>query len=153
MVTRRPLVYIPVGLPGCGKTTWARKLIEDGLASGAAPGALVRVSRDDYRRMLTVGYRDPVREFEDVLTRVRDTTIMTWLHSGADVIVDECNLNPVYFRELVKSVEFVGADWHTVEFTGVPLETCIARDAQRTGAAHVGEQVIRDLHARYLADH
>lgn len=145
------MVYIPVGLPGCGKTTWAREKIASRVRRGDSRTELVRLSRDDLRAMLTVGYTAPQRQFEDMLTVVFDAALLALLERRADVIVDATNLNSRYRYDLTSLVERCDARWELVDFTAVPLQTCIARDAQRTGIAHVGEQVIRDMHARYLA--
>lgn len=152
VVSRPPLVHILIGLPGSGKTHWAREQIRAHLdAAGGAPEALVRLSRDDLRAMMTVGYGKPIRGFEDVLTAAFDAALTVLLMQGSDVILDETNLNPRFLRSRLDLIKSCGAQWRTVLFTHVPLETCIARDAQRTGSARVGEQVIRDMHARYLA--
>jgi tRNA uridine 5-carbamoylmethylation protein Kti12 len=148
---RRPLVRITVGLPGCGKTSWARAEIQRHLDAGEDPKRLVRLSRDDMRAMMTVGYGPTVPTFENIITDMIDAALILLLIRRVDVILDATNLNPGYLRAQQATIERGGGRWELVDFTDVPLETCIERDAQRTGSARVGEDVIRSMAKRYLS--
>jgi predicted kinase len=127
------------GLPGSGKTTWARQ----------QPGA-VRVNRDDLRRMLHGG---PIGLgwAEKQVTVAQRAQIDALLREGVNVICDDTNLRGRVVRELAEVAYGAGAAVVIRDFTDVPLDTCIARDALRTGDSHVGEDAIRGMHQRYLA--
>jgi len=73
------------------------------------------------------------------------------LRAGVNVICDDTNLRARYARELADLGRQCGAEVVFRDFTDVPLEECIARDAQREGNARVGEEGIRGMYQRYLA--
>lgn len=125
------------GLPGSGKSTWAR----------TQPGW--RVNRDDLRDMLTANWRHGDQAHEDRLTRVQRAAIRELLAEGVDVIVDDTNLRPDVVRRLRQIAQCFYAEFVVEDFTHVPLETCLARDAARPNP--VGADVIRGMHTRYLA--
>lgn len=137
-------LLITRGLPGCGKTTYARRWVSEGRAHRA------RVNRDDLRAMLDDG------EFVEGLTEprviaARDAAIGSLLSQGVDVICDDTNLPQRTARDLARLAARAGADLTVVDLTDVPLETCLARNAARTDKPPVPEEAIRDMHARYVA--
>ena len=127
------------GLPGSGKTTWARQQI----------GA-VRVNRDDLRRMLHGRYLGYAR-VEAQVTVAHRALVAALLEAGNSVICDDTNLSSTVVRELRSLAETAGADVVVKDFTDVPIEICLARDAARPDDARVGEDAIRAMHRRYLA--
>lgn len=131
------------GLPGSGKTTRARAWVAED------PAHRIRVNRDDLRQMADNG--DFIaRVTEPRILAARDALIVALLRRGLDVICDDTNLPQRTARDLAALARRARADFTVADHTGVPLETCIARDAARTDKAPVGEDVIRDMHARYL---
>lgn len=145
-----PVLHITRGLPGCGKTVLARQMVD-----GVDPrGSLVRVNRDDLRRMmLPSDYRAPERDLEYTVTRAQHAMIGTLLHSGRDVICDDTNLSARHVRALLEVAVQAGANWSILDMTHVPLEVCIHRDSLREGAEHVGEVVIHRMHSQFIAQH
>jgi predicted kinase len=135
----RPVAKLTItrGLPGSGKTTWAR----------AQPG--VRVNRDDLRRMLHGG---PIGLgwAEVQVTLAQRALVEALLRGGVDVICDDTNLPTAAVRDLASLAVAGGAEVVVRDFTDVPLEECIARDAGRSGDEHVGEAAIRRMWRRYL---
>jgi predicted kinase len=127
------------GLPGSGKTTWAREQI----------GA-VRVNRDDLRRMLHGRYLGYSRAEAHVSVAHR-ALVAALLEAGVSVICDDTNLSATVVRELRALAAKSGADVVVKDFTDVPIEVCLARDAARPDDIRVGEEAIRDMHRRYLA--
>lgn len=129
-------LYITIGLPASGKSTWAKKLVHDN------PGMYKRVNKDDLRAMLDVSHFTNGNE-----QFVMDTQlfiISEALKQGKSVIVDDTNLSLKHqerFENLLArlgrpvSIELVLFD--------VSMDECIKRDAQRSGRAKVGEKVIR----------
>ena len=130
------------GLPASGKTTWARR------QRGA-----VRVNRDDLRRMLHGGWSG--RGWAEVqVTIAQRAQIEALLKAGVNVISDDTNLAGRVVKELSDLAGECGATVVIKDFTDVPLETCLARDAERDGDDKVGEDAIRAMYRRYLArDH
>jgi predicted kinase len=134
----RPILYFTYGLPASGKTNWAT---EKAWLTGA-----IRLNKDDIRNMFS---RNWTKGGESVVLAGRDSMIESALTQGKNVIVDDTNLAPKHedaFRALAKK-----CDAHLVkaDFTGVPMEECIDRDAARTDKMPVGAKVIEDMARRF----
>lgn len=132
-------VLILKGLPASGKSTYARKLIDDN------PGQYKRINKDDLRGMLDNGKWS--KDNEKFILKIRDQLIISALEDGKNVIVDDTNLHHKHedqIRQLVKGkakVEVMG-------FCEVDVEECIRRDLLRP--VSVGEKVIRDMYRQFL---
>jgi predicted kinase len=134
-------LHITRGLPGSGKTYWAGQWTADDTENR------VRVNRDDLRSMLDDG-RWIKGVTEGRLLAARDAAVLALLRRGVDVVCDDTNLPSYAVRSLAKLAQQAGAELEVHDFTDTPLETCIARDARRDRT--VGEDVIRDLHNRFV---
>ena len=134
-----PTLTITRGLPGSGKTTWAKQ-----------QGGHVRVNRDDLRRMLHGG---PLLTgwAEKQVTVAQRAQVEALLRAGVNVICDDTNLRARVFRELAELGRLCGAEVVVHDFTDVPVEECVARDASRPDGERVGEDAIRGMWQRYLA--
>ncbi|SDY67217.1 Predicted kinase [Micromonospora pattaloongensis] len=128
------------GLPASGKTTFARKL----------QPSVVRVNRDDLRRMLH-GTRLFTQWAEGQVTAAQRAQVEALLRAKADVCVDDTNLRSRTVREWAELAARFGATVEVHDFTDIPLEECIRRDAERSEEDRVGEDAIRRMHQRYLA--
>lgn len=140
----RASLTITRGVPGSGKTTWAKGWV------GADPENRARVNRDDLRLNL-YGRPAPLDyKLEQAITVAQHAAVRALLEAGKDVVVDDCHVRSKYVTEWGKIAADAGADFEVYDaFAKVPLETAIARDLLRpTGHGRVGEQVIRDMHAR-----
>jgi predicted kinase len=136
-------LIITRGLPGSGKSTWAR-------ARQARDPNLARVNRDDLRRMLFPDWPHGDPEAEEILTLVQEAAIEVLLeHTSLHVVADDTNLDPQHVQALDLLAHAMDAEFHVQDFTHVPLDVCIARDAARPNP--VGEQVIRAMHEKHLA--
>ena len=129
------------GLPASGKTTFARRL---------QPG-VVRVNRDDLRRMMH-GERLFTQWAEGQVTKVQRAQVEALLAARVSVCVDDTNLRSRTLRDWAELAQRYGAAFEVHDFTDVPLEECLRRDAARPEADRVGEAAIRRLHERYLAN-
>lgn len=132
-------VMIYKGLPGSGKSTAARKLLDE------HPGQYKRINKDDLRAMLDNGKFS--RGNEKFVLKVRDLLILQALEDGKHVIIDDTNIHPKHterIRDLVKGL----AEVEVIDFMHVDVETCIARDLARPNS--VGERVIRRMWKEYL---
>jgi predicted kinase len=127
------------GLPGSGKTTWARD-----------QRGHVRVNRDDLRRMLHGGLIG-LGWAEVQVTIAQRAQIDALLRAGINVICDDTNLRSRVVRDLAELALAGGAEVTIKDFVEVPVDECVARDAARPPAEQVGEEVIRGMWRRHLA--
>ena len=138
-------LVITRGLPASGKSTWARRWVQDSPRRA-------RVNRDDLRENL-FGLPRLDHEGETAVTVAQRSCVESLLRSGRDVVVDDTNLRSRYARGWADLAASVGAGFEVRDFTDVSLEVCLQRDADRLAAGRrgVGEPVIRQLHQRFLA--
>lgn len=141
------IFYACKGLPASGKTSWARDIVLDN-----EPGKAVRVNRDLLRTMLHFD-RFGGRSTEATTEWARDRVIeLAMWNQYVDIIIcDDTNLDPSVMSRLRALVERGGFEFRVQDFTDVPIEVCIARDANRVGKAKVGADVIRGMAERWLA--
>lgn len=107
------------------------------------------MNRDDLRTMLHGRWLGTFEQ-EQQVTAAQQAAITALLISGRDVICDDTNLHPAHLEALRSVGITAGAEVEMWDYTDVPLATCIERDAQRDGAARVGEDVIRGMWERHL---
>lgn len=145
-------LYLTVGLPGSGKSTYARKWV------AADPANRVRVNRDCLRDMLWPGCYERGPHHEAVVTAVQHTAVTALLAAGWQVICDDMNLDPDIMDAWQLLAHDTGAPLEVVDLTAVPVAECVARDRRRpergpggpVDGARVGEAVIRELAERWL---
>lgn len=138
----RPRLIMTKGLPGSGKSTWAREQVRAGRRGG-----ILRVNKDDLRAMLHDDrFGGPT---EKRTLDARDALVSTFLAQGKAVIVDDTNLNPIHEERLRELAKEFRATFEIKDFCDVPIEVCIKQDLQR--AKSVGEQVIRREHAKWFS--
>ena len=135
-------IIMTVGLPGSGKTTWAKNFMEEN------PGSYKRVNKDDLRSMLDLGKYS--KKNERFVLYMRDCAIAKALDGGWNVIVDDTNLSPKHQVKLEEIADQHGAKVMVQDFTDVSVKECIKRDLQRPNS--VGTKVIWDMYLRYMQD-
>lgn len=133
-------LILTVGLPGSGKSTWAREWVAED------PARRARVNRDDLRAMLRGQLVWGDRDLEAQVTAAQRAAVAALLADGVSVVVDDTNLNPARRKILVGIGQAAGADV-VIHQMDTPLEECIRRDALRPPHQRVGEAVIRRLAA------
>lgn len=132
-------VHIFKGLPASGKSTAAKKMLDEN------PGKYKRINKDDLRAMLDNSRHSSANE--KFVLKIRDLMLLQALEAGKHVIIDDTNINPKHLnriKELVKGI----AEIEIHDFMHVDVETCIQRDLKRTNS--VGERVIRRMWKEYL---
>ena len=138
-------LIITRGLPGSGKSTFARGWVAEDPANRA------EVNRDQLRKMLHDGTYIAGRDgTEPAVTAARDAAIETLLRRGVDVVCSDTNLPQKVARGLRNLADATGADFEVQDFTDVPWDVCVERDQAR-GTEAVGAEVIMGMHSRYLA--
>lgn len=137
------MLAICVGLPGSGKTTFAREIV-----SLMTPGTAVAISRDDLRLTLYGTKTGLDNNQENEITSLEHSMVEKALSRGLRVVVHDCNLRMSYRKALAEIAERLGVEWAQVDLTHVPLDTCLERNAKRDHP--VPEKVIRDMHKRHI---
>jgi predicted kinase len=142
---RNPQLVITRGLPGSGKTTYARIWV------AAAPHERARVNRDDLRRMLYDRLADTTTEaMEDAVSVAQQGAIEALLREGHEVIADDTNISQARVSAWEAFAKKQRVPLSVVETFGVPLKTCIERDAARPNP--VGELAILRMWDAYQAE-
>jgi predicted kinase len=139
-----PVLTITRGLPASGKTTWAKQR----LATDALRAA--RINRDDMRRVMHGGLVG-ANWAERQVGIAQRAAVEALLRAGVDVFCDDTNLRARVVREFATLAASCGAEFVVRDFTDVPLEVCLERDALRPADERVGEDVIRGMWQRFLA--
>jgi predicted kinase len=135
-----PTLYVLIGAPGAGKTTWAAE-------HAAALDARI-IASDDVRTALAAsGQGDPGnmdQVFGEVARRARAA-----LAGGHNVILDATHWRRAARAYALELARAAGARPVAVWFD-VPLATCLARNAARPAAgwgARTSAQAVREMHA------
>jgi len=81
----KPKIYVLIGLPGSGKSTWAKRKV------GKEKNTVI-VNKDSLRLMINGGKYVYDECFENMIKDFATTTMRIALGHGFDVIVDETNL-------------------------------------------------------------
>lgn len=133
-------LLITRGLPASGKTTVARQWVAE------SPGARIRVDRDDLRLML-FGRPSPLtHDEEQTVTVAQHAQVEALLRADRSVVVDDTHLRLRHARAWADLASTVGAAFVVIDLD-TPVDVCVQRDLHRD--RQVGEQVIRDLAARF----
>lgn len=133
-------LVITRGLPGSGKSTYAREWVSED------PKHRAEVNRDLLRAMMHGGYVDA----EVMVTNARDAAIRELLKRGVDVICSDTNLPQRTARDLAKIARAAGAEVEVRDFTLVSLEVCLERNQIRDDKEPVPESAILRMHERYI---
>ena len=130
-----PILYIMCGPSGCGKTTWVHTNMQD----------TMYVSRDTIRfRYLKEGEDYFAHEKEVFKTFIAE--IVSRLKIGCDVIADATHLTVFSRRKLTQAIDMYTTDYKIIYVVfNVSADTCVARNANRTGRANVPENIIRNM--------
>lgn len=130
-------LIITLGIPGSGKSTWAKQEAMNN------PKTIIRVCRDDIRNMLGTYW---VPDRENVVTMIENSCVDVGLHKGYTVIIDATNFSSLNkWKQLAKDLKI---DFEIKDFTTVPLNVCIERDQQREKP--VGKIVIEQMYNKHI---
>jgi len=132
-------VLLTKGLPGSGKTTWSKYKIKTN------SNKYKRINKDSLRKMMDNSHYS--KDSEKFVLQIRDQIILAALENGKHVIIDDTNLAPKHedhIKELIKGK----AEIEIIDFTAIPLETCIERDLERENS--VGEKVIKKMYNQFI---
>lgn len=131
------------GLPGSGKTTWAREFLN----KNGGSDRWVIICKDDLREMLYAGYKY-TKTSEKLIIDARNALITSAWCAGRNVIVADTGFNKIHEQALRQMCEVIGAEFEIKNFTYVPVEECVKRDLLRQKS--VGKDVIMNMYDQYL---
>lgn len=134
-------VWITVGAPGSGKSTWAKKLSE------GRPD-IVRVCPDDNRR--TIGGDSANQAVSYPAFCMAKSQMGNALDSGKNVVFDATNMYRKARKDFINIARGRGAEVLAVVFE-CSKETLLQRVAKRVseGGRNIGEDVIDNMLAKY----
>lgn len=140
-------VILMKGLPGSGKSTYAKKLVDNN------PEQYKRINRDDLRLMFDNGFNS--KSNETFIRGVRDLLILKILESGKSVIVDDTNLSEKNLTRITQLAQQHNKSHNEnvvveVKHIETSLEECIKRDALREKP--VGAKVIKQMNNQFFKD-
>lgn len=134
----RPSLILLVGIPGSGKTTYAKNYIKQN-------SNIVHLNSDAIRREL-YGDENIQGNPVDVFTLMQKRAIEA-LNNGRDVIYDATNITRKDRAGIIAACpKFAKIECHII---WAPIETCIERDAARDRT--VGKEVIDRMLKRFQA--
>ena len=125
------ILYMLRGLPGSGKTTHAKRMVQMGVK---------RVNRDELRDMVDSGVYNAGNE--RLIRLFATNLVLASLKQGYDTVIDNTNLKPNDELEWQTLAFRMGAKFVVIDMN-VSLEECIRRDAQRDNP--VGAEAIRSM--------
>lgn len=131
------------GLPGSGKTSWAK--------AGQMVSEYARFNRDDLRHMVFGAYVGLSPAEEDKITQIQQSGVRAALSIGEDVVVDDTNLNTKTVKAWQKIAAEYGADFVVKDFDVNP-DQCFMNVMKRRdeGGRFVPQEVILRMYNRYL---
>lgn len=141
-----PTLEILVGIPGSGKSTHARKWVEDDMEHRRV------VSRDAVRSMLFGGVARSSSHGmdENAVTSVVTHTVRRCLRDGNNVMVDACHTMLKDLRSWVSLAQQIpGVQVNFVPMM-TPLEMCVERNNQRPDDLRIPEEDLRRMANRLM---
>ena len=128
------VLYVLCGVPGSGKSTFARDFKRN--------GNIVHISRDEIRfSILEDG--DSYFAHEDEVTEIFWDTINKNLAAGVSVIADQTSLN---FRSRCWLLDHIHVPCTKMAiYMDIPFSVCKERNAQRTGLQRVPDSKLRGM--------
>lgn len=134
-------LYVMVGAPGSGKSTWIRKNMKTLFKESMC----LYVSRDVIRYNM-LGDTDEYFSHEREVFNEMIYQIVDGLKQGLSVFADASHLNHASRAKLINAINKHYTDYDVrFVFFDTCLATCIKRNAQRTGRALVPESVVGQM--------
>lgn len=129
-------LYVMIGVPGSGKSTWAYEHLNPLQASW--------ISRDAVRFSM-------VNEDEKYFSKEKDVfkeyvrRINALLEDDYNVIADATHITAASRNKLISNITVPDVSLYAV-WINTPLETCLERNETRTGREYVPVEVIQEMY-------
>jgi predicted kinase len=130
-------ILILIGIPGSGKSTWAKDFVRNN-------SDWIRVNRDDFRDMLKTS-QSCENKIEDMITGLVSDVISSSLSRKLNVIVDNTNLKIKYINAIIEEFKYSANINYRV--FDISKDKAIERDKGRD--KKVGALVINKMYKDY----
>jgi predicted kinase len=138
MNDNKPVVFLAVGCPGSGKSTWWK----DQLAKGFIPASSFRINMDEIRKELTGNESDQTRNY--AVSKIAEVKLKAALSERIPVIYwDNTSTQAKYRKNVISLAQAAGYKVVCV-FWNLPLAVCKMRNNSRDRV--VPEDVIEKMH-------
>ena len=135
------IINIMIGLPGCGKSTYCKRIKEEW-------NNIAYISRDEVRLEI-LGPNEPFFAKETIVYNTFIDRINQALASDAnEIYIDATHINSSSRLKLLRRLNLKGDEEICYYIFDVPIEECMRRNRLRTGIARVPDSAIRDMNAR-----
>ena len=132
-------LYVMVGIPGSGKSTWAKAHLTNA----------DYISRDVVRLSIIKDNEDLFSHEDEVYDKFVDI-LADGLRAGRDMIADATHMSHGARHKLIRALTKakMTPDQYNIIFVmmDTPVNECIARDEKREGRAHVTASVIQRMY-------
>lgn len=142
------LLFLLRGAPGCGKSTFVKG---NGLVHHTVSSDSVRLLFGSPELGHEGGFVIP-HSNDAVVWGVVRSAVEARMKRGDLTVVDATHYKLSSLSDYKKLAESFGYASYLVNFSHVPVETCVERDPVREVFRRVGEARIREMHARVLED-
>ena len=138
-------IIITRGLPGSGKSTWAK-------AFASLAGNVAIVERDELRLQLFGCYWTGKQEDEERVTRLQDKLVRSYLAEGTRVVISDTHLPDRSVKKWLKLGVELGVPVEVQDFRHVPLLQVLSNNAERGkwSGKQVPADVIVEKHERFI---
>lgn len=136
-----PNLYILIGAPGSGKSTFAANFTNE---------HLIYVSRDAIRfRYLDKNPNAHYFDFENEVYKDFINEIVAALKNNYDAIADATHLNTDARKKLTNAIDKYYTSYNIIYIVFLAsTDVCIQRNNKRAGRANVPEETIKQMRAR-----
>ena len=130
-------LYLMVGVPGSGKSTYAKNILKDGD---------IYISRDEIRYSLLTEEDDYFAKENEVIKTFIDNIDKSLINEEycGDVYADATHLSPKSRAQVLNKLK--NKYKVSVIYLDIPLNLILERNAQRKGRALVPENVVRRMY-------
>jgi predicted kinase len=139
-------IIITRGLPGSGKSTWAK-------AFASLAGNVAIVERDELRLQLFGSYWTGKQEDEERVTRLQEALVRSYLTEGTRVVISDTHLPDRSVKKWLKLGAELGVPVEVQEFRHVPLAQVLVQNQateRLRGGKAVAREVITDKYERFI---
>ena len=134
-----PKLYILCGIPGSGKTTWAKGFLMDA----------IHISRDDIRFSKLKDGEDYFSHETEVYKEFIYEITQTLMH-GYDVIADATHINKGSREKLTRAIDKFYKEYQIIYvYFDTDITICNLRNYERSGIRRVPAVAVQTMHDRF----